>query len=276
MVPEVTSAVNVSRRVLTSALLERDVILDFYFPAATDGFTDVDLMLVNDGQDLVAMGFENIITPLFFDNLISPLLIVGIHCSSDRKNEYGTANILDYKGRGAKAYLYSGFILSELIPYIKSETGILEFKAKHFAGFSLGGLSALDIVWNNPVEFSRVGVFSGSLWWRDKDADDADFDEDQDRIMHRQVREGTYAPWLKFFFEVGGLDEAGDRNNNGLIDAIDDTVCMVNELIRKGYSFRTDITYLELADGRHDIATWAESWPYFLLWGWGRNLSVAK
>ena len=182
--------------------------------------------------------------------------------------------ILDYKGRGAKAALYTRFIYEELLPFIRKELNAASFKEKSFAGFSLGGLSALDIVWNFPKEFRRVGVFSGSLWWRDKDQDDADFNEDTDRIMHRQIREGGYAPWLRFFFEVGTQDETADRNNNGIIDAIDDTVSLIDELEKKGYRKETDIKYLELADGRHDVPTWAKAFPDFLVWGWGINKEI--
>ncbi len=267
-------AVAVQNHLLTSELLQRDVKIDFYLPAADIAPENLSLLLVNDGQDLVTMQFENILGKLYTEELISPLLCVGIHCSTDRKNEYGTAKILDYKGRGAKAALYTRFIYEELLPFIRKELNAASFKEKSFAGFSLGGLSALDIVWNFPKEFRRVGVFSGSLWWRDKDQDDADFNEDTDRIMHRQVREGDYSPWLRFFFEVGTQDETADRNNNGIIDAIDDTVSLIAELEKKGYDKNTDIKYLELADGRHDVPTWAKAFPDFLIWGWGINSEV--
>ena len=62
-----------------------------------------------------------------------------------------------------------------------------------------------------------------------------------------------------------------DRNNNGVIDSIDDTVSLIDELAAKGYNRSTDIHYLELADGKHDIATWARAFPEFLKWGWGRK-----
>jgi enterochelin esterase-like enzyme len=225
---------------------------------------------VNDGQDLVTMGFENILDDLYNPGLIKPFLCVGLHCSADRKNEYGTANILDYKGRGAKAFLYTKFIFQELMPFLRENYPAHSFSQKAFAGFSLGGLCALDIVWNYPHEFTRAGVFSGSFWWRDKDQDDEDFDENVNRIMHRQVKEGNYASWLKFYFEVGTKDETADRNNNGIIDAIDDTISLIDELVIKGYDREADIHYLELQDGRHDVPTWAKAFPDFLEWGWGR------
>jgi len=265
------SSVSVQHHVLKSKILARDVKVDFYLPAGTVNTDDLSLLLINDGQDLVTMKFEEILAALYDGETISPLLCAGIHCSADRKNEYGTAKILDYKGRGAKAGLYTSFVFEELLPFIRKNFNAVSFKEKSFAGFSLGGLSALDIVWNYPQEFRRAGIFSGSLWWRDKDQDDADFNEDTDRIMHRQIREGEYAPWLKFFFEVGTLDEIADRNNNGVIDSIDDALALIDDLVAKGYNSDTDIQYLELKEGRHDVPTWAKAFPHFLNWGWGSN-----
>jgi len=268
MTNERTTGIVIDDHIIKSKFLKRDVKVDCYLPTTAVQPSEVSLLLINDGQDLVTMKFENILGSLYETGSITPLFCVGIHCSADRKNEYGTAKILDYKGRGAKAALYSRFIFEELLPFIRRSYEVMSFKEKSFAGFSLGGLSALDIVWNNQAEFSKVGIFSGSLWWRDKDQDDADFDEDKDRIMHRQIKDGTYAPWLKFFFEVGTQDETADRNNNGVIDAIDDTVSIINDLAEKGYDKENDIYFLELKDGRHDVPTWATAFPHFLRWAW--------
>ena len=59
------------------------------------------------------------------------------------------------------------------------------------------------------------------------------------------------------------MDETHDRNNNGIIDSIDDALDLMAELKQKGY---TDIEYLELADGKHDIPTWGRAMPVFLKW----------
>jgi enterochelin esterase-like enzyme len=252
---------------ISSIFLQREVIIDFYFPSILRKSTRLSLLLINDGQDLVTMGFDNILEEL--SGKISPLLCVGIHCGPDRKNEYGTAGIVDYKGRGAKAALYTRFVFEELIPFIRKKYSIRSFKEKSFCGFSMGGLSALDIVWNHPKEFLKVGVFSGSLWWRNVSQDDPDFIEDNHRIMHNEIRNGKYYPWLKFFFETGTLDETADRNKNGIIDSIDDTTSLLNELVKKGYNPKTDIRYMELKDGKHDVPTWARALPEFLKWGWG-------
>jgi enterochelin esterase-like enzyme len=264
---EKTTIITVENHILQSKILSRDVKVDCYFPSQHNLSASTSLLLINDGQDLVTMKFDEILEAV--SDAINPLFCVGIHCSEDRKNEYGTANILDYKGRGAKALLYTRFVFEELLPFLRKTYSIQSFKEKSFAGFSLGGLSALDIVWNNPQEFKNAGIFSGSFWWRDRDQDEPDFNENTDRIMHRQIKEGNYAPWLKFFFEVGTMDETADRNNNGIIDSIDDALNLIDELVAKGYNRQNDIKYLELNEGKHDVPTWAGAFPEFLRWGWG-------
>ena len=263
-----TAHVSVVHHAVQSLLLNRVVKVDCYFPRSVDSLSDMSLLLINDGQDLETMHFEEILDGLYSAGAISPLFCVGIHCSADRKNEYGTALILDYKGRGARASLYTQFVLHELIPFIRHTYQVHAFREKSFAGFSLGALSALDIVWNHPSQFSKAGMFSGSFWWRDVAQEDAAFDENIHRIMHRQVRAGAHYPWLRFFFEVGTRDETADRNNNGIIDAIDDTISLIEELHLKGYD-RSALHYLELQDGRHDVPTWGRAFPAFLKWGWG-------
>ena len=252
---------------IESKLLHRTVRADYFFPVATGN--SLPLLLINDGQDMQALGLLPMLQRLTAANEISPVFCAAIW-AGNRMVEYGTAATTDYLGRGSKAALYSKFIFRELIPDIHARYPNITFNEKAFAGFSLGGLSALDIAWNHPADFSRTGVFSGSLWWRDK-ALDKGYNEDTDRIMHAQVRQGKFAPGMKFFFEAGTLDETMDRNNNGIIDAIDDTVTLIDELVKKGYHRKKDIYYLELEGGRHDVATWARAMPEFLKWGWGEK-----
>jgi hypothetical protein len=64
------------------------------------------------------------------------------------------------------------------------------------------------------------------------------------------------------------MDEQMDRNRNGIIDSIDDTLDLIEELVRKGVSRSTQIYYLELADGKHDISSWARAFPFFLRWNY--------
>jgi Putative esterase len=253
---------------LRSATLGRSVQVDLYLPPNISQAGEMSLLLINDGQDLGKLGLAAILDKLYTQGVLAPLLCVGIHAGPQRKMEYGTASIPDYLGRGALAGRYTDFILDELLPRLRTGCGIKEFREQAFAGFSLGALSAMDIVWNHPQQFNRAGLFSGAFWWRATDKDDPEYSDETDRIMHRQVHEGRHHPGLAFFFECGTDDESEDRNQNGIIDSIDDTRDLISELVMKGYEPGKDIHYLELLEGRHDVATWARAMPEFLEWGW--------
>ncbi|MBU3715379.1 MAG: hypothetical protein FGM46_10620, partial [Ferruginibacter sp.] len=82
--------VTVKKHKITSKLLNREVLVDGYLPPGIQNPSDLPLLLVNDGQDLRTMKFEDIIHGLFKREEIAPIFTVGIHCSADRKNEYGT------------------------------------------------------------------------------------------------------------------------------------------------------------------------------------------
>lgn len=255
------------QHIIYSSPLNRDVVVDAYLPTNVAQPHEMSLLLINDGQDLPKMPFNEILDNLIGNGLIEPIVCIGIHCGEDRKMEYGIASEADYKGRGAKAKQYTAFIFDELLPFIRTTYHVPSFKEKSFAGFSLGALSAMDIAWNYAEEFSKVGAFSGSFWWRNKSYKDG-YNDTVNRIMHNEIKNGTYKSWLKFFFECGALDETKDRNNNGIIDSIDDTLDLIHELKQKGYS-DNDICYLELPEGTHDVPTWATAFPDFLKWGWG-------
>jgi enterochelin esterase family protein len=263
-------SVPVQNLIRHSTHLDRDVLIDIYLPPVSPDDKAVSLLLINDGQDLPKFHFDQLLAELYEQKAIEPVLCVGIHCSADRKMEYGTANVLDYKGRGAKARSHQQFVLNELLPYIIENFGN-DFKEKAYAGFSLGGLSAIDTVWHYPEYFSKAAVFSGSLWWRSNDLQNG-YNENTDRIIHKLIREGSYKPGLKFYFTTGSLDEKMDRNNNGVIDSIDDTLGLIEELEKKGYRNGTDIRYINYEDGKHDVKTWGKAMPDFLKWGWGKSV----
>lgn len=267
---DTSTGVLVETLTLPSEPLERTVTCNVYLPANVSDPSSMSLLLINDGQDIEAMGFDKMLHYFLQTEAIAPLLCVGIHCGEDRLNEYGMAASPDFKGRGAKGAQYQRFITEELLPDLYSRYNITSLKQKAIAGFSMGGLSALDTAWNHPELFTMAGIFSGSLWWRSKDKLEKDYNEHRDRLMHRQIREGAYHPGLKFFFECGEQDEQEDRNRNGVIDSIDDTIDLMKELVTKGYREGKDIGYLQMPDGKHDVVSWAKALPAFLQWGWGK------
>jgi enterochelin esterase-like enzyme len=259
-----------------SAKLERNLLIDFYLPPEAEDTTNqaFDVLLINDGQDLQTMHFESILDRLYRTRAIRPVLCIGIHAGPMRKFEYGTSATADYKGRGNLANRYIHFITDELVPAVHQLFPDKLFTRWAFAGFSLGGLSALDICWSQGRLFNTAAVFSGSLWWRTVDKDDPDYEDARHRIMHKQIRDGSAVPGMKFFFECGTADETADRNGNGIIDSIDDTKDLISELVNKGYDRKTDIYYHEIPGGKHDIPTWSMALPVFLKWAFKRNLEI--
>ncbi len=251
--------------VLQSKELRREVTIELFLPPGFDATVSYPLLLVNDGQDMTRLGMRTLLDLLYRQREIRPLIIAAIH-AADRLHEYGTASLLDYRSRGSRAHQYNDFIISRLLPDLGRRLGVQGFLSTGFAGFSLGGLSALDMVWHYPHVFQVCGVFSGSLWWRRRQFDPAR--PDDYRIIHELISSTGHRPHLRFWFQCGTEDEAEDRNNNGIIDSIDDTLDLVAILRDKGYQAPSDLYYHEIEGGRHDVATWAKAMPVFLRWAY--------
>lgn len=245
-----------------SRRLKRKVKVDVYLPFPFRPFSQsYPCLLLNDGQDAEQLKLVDTLTQ-FYQNS-QKFVVVAVH-AGDRINEYGTAGQPDYMNRGWKAKSYSDFIIHRLIPYLRLHYGLFtEAENSFVAGFSLGGLSAIDLLWKNPDVFTKVGVFSGSFWWRMKGLGPGY--KDSDRIMHQLIDKGSFKPGLKFWMEAGTKDEEMDRNNNGIIDAIDDTLDLIKSLKNKGYS-DDDIVYEEVEGGEHNFKTWSQVFPNFLNW----------
>ena len=251
---------------ITSIFLNREVHITLIYPKNIS--EKLNVLIFNDGQDFKELAFYSSINTLLAQNKIQPFMCVGIHANHDRLHEYGTASQADYKQRGSKAKQHNNFIVQELLPLLVKKYSI-KIEGNVIGGLSLGGLSAMDIGWNNSTIFSKIGVFSGSFWWRQKTEEEGYTDEN-DRIMHNIIRAGTYRKGIKFWFEAGTNDEKSDRNNNGIIDAIDDTLDLMKELEKKGYKKGNDLIYREIEGGEHNQNTWKMVLPEFLIWAFGR------
>lgn len=250
---------------LPSSNLKRLVHLEIIFPKESPkGYEVYKFLFLNDGQDLRFLHFDKILEELFEENVLKNLITIAIH-AGERIQEYGVAGIPDYLGRGKQAANYQLFLVDELFPFIRQFFNS-EIKSSHTAiiGFSLGGLSAFDFAWNYPQLVSKVGIFSGSFWWRSK-AFGPDY-LDSDRIIHTKINLSDKKPSLKFWFQTGTEDEKNDRNQNGIIDSIEDTLDLTQVLVKKGYSWTEDISYLEIEGGEHNPKTWSQVMPDFLKW----------
>jgi enterochelin esterase-like enzyme len=258
-----------------SAHLNRKVHFRWVAPAHyRESDTLFPVLLMNDGQDFNALGLERSLTACYASRAFTGFVYVGLETNHHRIQEYGTASSADFKGRGKKAGAYSRFVVEEFIPFLKSEFRLSPRKEDWvYCGMSLGGLSALDIVIGHPNLFGKAGVFSGSFWWRNKAYVKHDM-ADRSRIILDVIKTAEFSPHLQFWFQCGTADETADRNKNGIIDSIDDTLDVIRELEARGYQQPSSIRYVQVEGGKHDLPTWQEIFPDFLDWAF-KNKSKA-
>ena len=254
---------------LYSRHLQRQVKLTVITTPMPDDKSDLNLLILNDGQDMGQLRVKEIIDSLYKKKLIKPLLVVGVH-AGDRMKEYGVSDNPDFLNRGDKAGYYDAFIDKELYPYVKKMATVRKFNQVAIAGCSQGGLSAFDIAWNNATIIDKVGVFSGSFWWRDKDDKAADYSDEKDRIMLNKIRSSRKKPGLKYWFYTGGQEETGDRDKDGIIDVVDDTRDLVELIKSKNICLPDDIRLVEEPAGKHDHESWSKQLPAFLIWAFGK------
>lgn len=231
--------------------------------------SDFNLLLLNDGQDIEKLRVREIVDSLYKKKMIRSMIVVGID-AFDRNQEYGVAGKPDYQGNGASAEKYAGFITGELLPFVKKKAGVRKFNSIIFAGCSLGGLSAFDIAWDHADKIDKVGVFSGSFWLRDKDSKDSSYADDKDRIIINKIRSSRKRPHLQYWFYVGDNEEKADRDNDGIIDAVDDTRDLIDLIKKKNVAGADDIVFIEEKNGNHDYDSWSHVFPQFLIWAAGK------
>ncbi len=240
--------------------------VDIYLPPGYNTSTArYKVLYMNDGQDTYTYDMKKVLEKLYTNDQLEKIIVVALFNTPARLSEYGVAGIPNSKGMGDKADAYTRFVTGEVLPYMKQNYRVLEGPANTvLMGSSLGGLMAFDMTWRHPELFGKVGVFSGSFWWRSEDGSSAA--QQSSRIMHRVVRESQKREGLKMWFEAGTLDETSDRDGNGVIDAIQDTTELMDELKAKGYQVGPDLVYVQIEGGKHDQITWGKALPDFLKW----------
>lgn len=250
---------------LYSRHLQRNVKLHVIHTPPPSDRSQYNLLILNDGQDLDKLRVKETLDSLYKSRKIAPLVIIGVE-AGDRMQEYGVTDKPDYLGRGKRAAYYDAFINNELFPYAKKESGVRKFQSVAIAGCSLGGLSAFDIAWNHPDKISKVGVFSGSFWWRDKASEDSSYTDEKNRIMYAKLKASRKKPGLAYWFYAGAAEEKGDRDKDGIIDVIDDTKDIINFLEKRNLVLPDGLVYMESPTGIHDYTSWSVVFPVFLIW----------
>jgi enterochelin esterase-like enzyme len=250
--------------------LQRKVKLTIISTPPPSDKSELNLLLLNDGQELKNWRVKEIMDSLYEAGAINPLVIVAIH-AGDRMQEYGVADKKDYEGRGARAGFYDDFVNNELYPFIKKKSGVRKFRSVVIAGASLGGLSAFDIAWNHPDKIDKAGIFSGSFWWRDKDVSDSTYSDEKNRIMFQKLQDSRKKPKLQLWFYAGAKEENSDRDKDGITDVIDDTKDIIGVLTHKNIPGLKTPVYVEAPDGQHDWIWWSKAFPEFMIWAFAKD-----
>lgn len=242
---------------------ERDVAV--YLPAHYKENTETKypVLYMHDGQNLfteIAEGssakwkVRETADSLIKANKIEDIIIVGIYNSPDRISEY-TQNYMEKYNAGGKGKEYARFIVEELKPYIDRNYSTLSGRENTaIAGSSLGGLISFYIAWNYPEVFEKAGAISPSFWW------------DNCSIIKEVEKYNGQKKDLNIWIDAGDAEEENDRNNNGIIDMVDDARDMVSILKKKGFTLNKDVIYREIVGGKHNEEAWAMRFNQVLLY----------
>lgn len=224
------------------------------------------ILIALDGQNMTAWRLEDALTALAAQERRTVPLVVAIPSGKERLDEYGMADTPDYAGRGKRAAEFQQFVVGSVLPAVRTRYGIKADPARTgIMGSSLGGLAAFDLAWRRREVFGFAGIFSGSFWWRGEDGPPAV--RQASRLAHRLVRESAARTTpQRWWFSVGTKEETDDRDGNGVVDAVQDTTELIDELGRKGWSQDGTLAYVQAEGGEHNEASWAKALPGFFDW----------
>lgn len=267
-VSEVTTIKAFKSNILSN---ERDLAI--YLPPDYKENTDKSypVLYMHDGQNLftelsggsdVKWNVRETADKLISEGKIEDIIIVGINNNSDRIDEY-TQSYMEKYSKGGRGKDYARFIVEELKPYIDSNFRTLKDRDHTaIAGSSLGGLISFYIGWSYPETFKKVGAISPSFWWNSNE-------------MQKVVEtDGGTKKDLNIWIDAGNAEESSDRNNNGLIDMVDDARDMVAALNKKGFTSHKDVMYYEVSMGSHNEDSWAKRFDQVLLYMFGKDKNI--
>jgi enterochelin esterase-like enzyme len=151
----------------------------------------------NDGQALGVMDAATIMATEVLAGRMVPIIIVGIHSDTDwRGEEYALAGRQAMTVNGPGAAAFQQFVLDSVMPLIEARYRVARGPS-HTAlmGWSLGGLSAFDMVWNHADLFGIAGLF-WLLLVADNNGTPAE--RQAGRLTHRMVRKVSPIPRQHF------------------------------------------------------------------------------
>jgi len=261
----------IERRHIRSWYLNNSRDLDIYLPPAYDREPGkrFPVLYMHDGNNLffpeLAFGgmpwqVDKMLNRLISHRLVEDLIVVGVHNTPGRDNEYTWTRMQTRWGsEGGNGERYAHFLVNEAKPLVDhhyrtlsgpEETGVM--------GSSLGGLISFYLGLYFPHVFRKIGMVSPSFWWGHRQAlRDA-----------AQIQRGLKL-WLDMGTREGGSRIAVARNYN-----IQNTRLMKRILESRGYREGEDLAYLEDRGGKHNEWFWGQRLHLPLIYFYGSRKSL--
>jgi len=255
---------------IKSEILNNERELDIFLPPSYSRNPDkkYPVLYMHDGNNLfypeISFGgmpwkVNTTIENLVFKKLMEEIIVVGIHNTPQRGNEY-TWTEMNWRGmvkEGGNGAKYAQFMIEELKPMIDTKyrtkkepehTGVM--------GSSLGGLISLYLGIKHHDVFSKLGVISPSLWWGYGQAL-----KDVEEIKSN----------LKIWIDMGtkeGMYKSSTPNFKNY--HLENTRMLRSKLITKGYKEGINLGYYEDKEGMHNEWSWGNRVAMPLLFFFGK------
>jgi len=225
--------------------------VDIYLPEGYDaGSQRYPVLYMQDGQNLFdpaqsAFGVEwqvdETIDRLVTDGTIEPWIVVGIHATGARIDDYTPWPDPMYGGGNGDAYI--AWLNDTLRPWVESRYRVAcgpENTA--VAGSSLGGLISWHIGLEHPDVFGRVAAISPSFWWNG-------------RQTVTSFEAGSPTLPARLWIDAGSAE--GTELETGETNTIANARAIRDRALELGAVYGRDVGYLEVLGGTHDEAAWA-------------------
>ncbi len=252
-----------------SANLNNERTLLVYLPPGYEDQPDrrYPVLYMHDGQNIfdAATSFagdewqvDEAAERLIAEGQIEPIIIVGIYNNADRMAEYVPGPPVEGRG-GGKGDAYARFVVEEVKPLIdqtyrtdpaREKTGI--------AGSSLGGLISLHMARAYPQTFGRCAGVSPTLGWPDRGL-----------LTRWGAGDQSWMKKTRFWIDMGtaeGRPLPGASLPSSVLNARSLAALFEQAGLEAGRDFR----YLEVAEGQHNEAAWADRIDQILLFLYGR------
>lgn len=170
---------------------------------------------------------------------IEPVIVVGIYNTAHRMAEYTwEAAELDGQIQGGQGPQYGRFLVEELKPLIdKTYRTLPEREHTAVMGSSLGGLISFYLGLHYPQVFSKIGMLSPSIWWKER------------AVLQEVPKLSVH---LKIWLDMGTRE--GQQPQVMLKDAQD----MARALEKQGFQHFKNLAF-HIAEGAgHNEQAWSE------------------